>query len=350
MQRSYEEDQYEEDIEKEQELDSNAEELEKEEKNQEEDEIEEAPVHPREPSDEEPEEEQKNEEQKQQLETDNKKAPEKTAPSLREKFAQVQREKYQAIDAANRYLEEIERLKQQNELYSQASMVNHEQLVTERLNKAKQSVIQALEAGDYQAQADAQLEVGMATAELDRLNIWKAQKALEERQAQQAEIYSPQQQAIQESIRNNNVARWASENPWFDSRNEEYDPWLANQVAAYCNEYDNNLRINGYGAYIYSQEYLDKITEFAHYMQNRRRTNGELNMKQPRNSVAPARRGAASGVGQSSGREPELNAVERDLANRMGYSEKEWKKYKKAREQRDREEGRDEFHNGRYGR
>lgn len=258
-------------------------------------------------------------------EEDSKDAKKKSKQSVKEVISSLQREKYQTLDAIAKLQQENERLRQEALNYSQAAAYHYDARAQEKLARAKEEYRQALEANDYDAQTAAMQRVGEATAEIDRLNMAKAQEAL---QAQSYQEQIPREQEFYEVAKQNNVARWASENPWFIEKSEEYDPELSSAVHAFCNEYDANLYRNGFGHYIYSPEYLQEVNKFVSQARSeRRRVNGDLNMRKSRSPIS----GVRGNQSINSGARIVLNPDEREFVENMksiGVDEKSYIKYR----------------------
>jgi hypothetical protein len=238
-------------------------------------------------------------------------APEEEAPREDKKskskhsakgiISSLQREKFQALDALSKREEALFNLQQENERLrqeylnsSQTAAYHYELRAKEKLDRASNEYRQALEENDYDAQVTAIKKVGEATAEIDRLNMAKAQEAY------QQQYYQPQpqvnQQEAYESHKRDALQRWGSENTWIVKKSKDYDPILSEAVENWCNQYDANLYQNGGGQYIYSPEYLRDVDDFvANFRAERKRVNGDLNMKKSRSPVSPVRSGQPMG-------------------------------------------------------
>lgn len=211
--------------------------------------------------------------------------------SIRQRLSEVQREKFQYIKALTELQRENEQLRSSADLSSKAAMLHYEEGVAERLEKSRQLKLQALEAGDLQAQVDADIQMQAATADAINLNNWKAQQALQEKQAQ-APGYN--EEAYYNAMREQEVMKWASDNAsWFHPQSNNYDEWMANQVHAYCNEFDNNLFRNGQEHLMYTPEYFNVVNQHVNALQHSRRGNTsgrrELSMRPSGSAVSPVR-------------------------------------------------------------
>jgi hypothetical protein len=237
---------------------------------------------------------------------------------IKTRLNQVQREKYQALDELARTRDELEKTRAMADLTAQSAMRHYDDNVIQRLEKARQLKASAYESGDIQSQVDADVELSIATNELHNLNTWKVQQSY--RQPIQEPSYAPSPYAGKEPV----IQDWIRDNSWVNPQSNDYDPDLTDQVARYCQEYDNNLINAGYGDAIFSEQYREKINEFvdhfrqSNYHQGRR----ELNMRTSRSPVSPVR-SSGQNYQQSSQTRGALNADEKDMARRLGISEKE---------------------------
>jgi hypothetical protein len=216
-------------------------------------------------------------------------------------ISSLQREKFQALDALSKREEALFNLQQENERLrqeylnsSQTAAYHYELRAKEKLDRASNEFRQALEENDYDGQVTAIKKVGEATAEIDRLNMAKAQEAY------QQQYYQPQQQVNQQEAyevhKRDSLQRWGSENTWIVKKSKDYDPVLSESVENFCNQYDAELYRNGYGQYIYSPEYLRDVDNFvSNFRAERKRVNGDLGMKKSRSPVSPVRSGQPSG-------------------------------------------------------
>lgn len=262
--------------------------------------------------------------------------------SIKDRLSQVQREKFQYLNALTELQKENEQLKTRTELSEQSAMYQYEEGVAERLEHARELKLQALEAGDIQAQVDADLQLNLATADAVGLNNWKAQQSLLE---QQNQVSSQHDEEAYNAVRLNEAANWASQNSWFHPKSEDYDEWTANQVHAYCNEFDNNLYRNGLDALMYTPEYFQVINGHIDALKNNNRSNRrELSMRPYRGAVSAVRNNYG---GQSEyGAQPsyqKLSPSEREVARMLKIDERTYLKHR-MKEQKESPHRR-----GRYG-
>jgi hypothetical protein len=262
---------------------------------------------------------------------------------LKTKLNQVQREKYQAIDEASKLREELERYKAMADLSTQAATRHYEDSVLQKLDRAKQLKAQAYESGDVQAQIDADVELSMATNEIQNLNTWKTQQEISQNQYQDTAYQQSSYNAPQPDV--NEVRRWADQNTWFDPSTEDYDPRLAEEVHLYSTQLENSLYRAGQGHMIYSREYFDVIDNHVNHLRPKlygnSNTRRELSMRPSRSAVSPVTRGYAQSEGE--GRQQfKLDPEQREMARRLGVDERAYAQHyiKDMKEGRNRRGGR----------
>lgn len=249
--------------------------------------------------------------------------------SIKDRLSQAQREKFQTLNALNQLKEENQQLRAAVDLSSQSAVYQYEENVADRLEKARQFKRNALESGDIDAQVDADLQFNLATKAYDDLNNWKVQQNMLQ---QQAMASAQSQESVYNAVRENEVVKWASENAsWFHPKSEDYDEWTANQVHAYCNEFDNNLYRNGYDQFIYSPEYFQVLNEHVNALRHSKANvngRGELNMRPHRSAVSPVR--SYSGQSEYSGQPShhKLSAAEKEMARLLKVDEKTYLKHR----------------------
>lgn len=247
-----------------------------------------------------------------------------------ERINQIQRDKYQALSALEQARLENEQLRQMNaasaqaaELSSQAAMRQYDDNVIKRLERAREMQIAAIESGDAQAQVDANFELASATNQMHEINNWKYKNEYDRRQLQQiqqpvypsAPVYNPNDVLLED---------WVYKNEWYNPSSEKYDSDLAQYISNEANKLDYQLANNGYSNIIKSELYFNEIDKAAQeYVRNRNNQSGQrrdLNMKPVRGGASPVRNRSGS-FGNSQRREI-LDPDERDMARRMGVSDK----------------------------
>jgi hypothetical protein len=238
---------------------------------------------------------------------------------MREKFhVEAELQKTKAI------LAETEKMR---ELSSVAGMRQYEENAATRMERARAMQIAAIESGDAQAQADASVELSSATNELHTLNNWKQQNDYEKRN----QYY--QEPAIEYSPVGDEILHdWVKDNEWFNPNSPRHDKELAECVNHWSLQLDRALINEGNAHKIRSSEYFDYIDDIArqavefrnNHQSGQRR---DLNMKPVRGGASPVR-GYSQGGGSMSQRKEMLNPDERDMARRMGVTDKVYLQYR----------------------
>lgn len=251
---------------------------------------------------------------------------------------QIQRDRYQALAESERLRQENERLRQENKvieeqksLSTQAAMRHYDDNVNTRLERARQMQIAAIESGDAQAQADANIEIASATNAMQELKNWKYKEEYERKfseQRAQDDAYQQQQQAYNAPAYNPNdilLEDWVEKNEWYNPASENHDAELSAALSQYANQLDHQLASTGYGHQIKSPEYFQHIDNAVRQFVSQRNSQNSnqgrsLNMKTPQGGGYSARNGrSAQAQAQRSG---PLTDEQRDMARRMGVTDK----------------------------
>ena len=262
------------------------------------------------------------------------------APKKRDKaqtrINQIQRDRYQALAALEQAKAENERLRQENRLIeeqkslsTQAAMRHYDDNVNTRLERARQMQIAAIESGDAQAQADANIEIASATNAMQELKNWKYKEEYERKfTEQQAQDNAYQQQAYSAPTYNPNdilLEDWVEKNEWYNPASENHDPELSAALSQYANQLDYQLANTGYAHQIKSPEYFQNIDnavrQFVSHRNNQYSNQGRsLNMRTPQGGAYSARNGRSAQA--QSQRSIPLTDEQRDMARRMGVTDK----------------------------
>lgn len=270
-----------------------------------------------------------------EIELEQEEAPVEAKPkkksNIGQRLSEVQREKFQALDQLRRLQEENERLRGVADNSTRTALNHYDDAVNQRLHAAKENKRKALESGDIDAQTNADVELGLATADYQEANRLKAQQQMYEQQQQYN--YNYPQQSQQPSHPTPDVVyhaqEFVNENPWFSPQSEEYDSEMAGTMHALVNEFDNNLRRNGYGNHIMTPEYFAVVSERARELVGyKKQLGGDLNMRQTRSAVSPVRQGGFSSQGQNYPRQAGLSPAEKEIARNLKLDEKTYLQYR----------------------
>ncbi len=258
--------------------------------------------------------------------------PKKQRDKAKTRINQIQREKYQALHEADRLRQEVEQLRQMVDTSSQVAIRQYDDNVNKRLEDARLAKINAYEANDPTAMVDADARFNAAFNEMQALNNWKVQQDFERNQRAAYEQQS--QQSYNPAVANQQyVQEWVQENEWFDPDSDNYDEDLATNMDAYSKALSNELTRLGLQEAVMSPHYFAEINKAAEtYRQQRDNPIGQrrsLNMKPVRGGANPVRRGSSSAnPNYGAPQKIEISADERDMARRMGVSDKDYLKKK----------------------
>jgi hypothetical protein len=138
-------------------------------------------------------------------------------------------------------------------------------------------------------------------------------------------------------INDQEVKQWAKNHAtYLHPSSENYDEDLANSFQAWTNQLDAQLYSAGRGDLILSPEYrqwADGFIRAYHENGGAENTNTQsrrLNMSSSRNTVAPVRSSAPRQQAPAQRNSVVLSAAERELARRIGVSDKEFAQAKMA--------------------
>lgn len=270
-------------------------------------------------------------------------APKRPKISAQTRINQITREKFQALEIAERMRQENEMLQQEmmrlntkTEASTKAAMAQYTSATELRLQQAKQAFKSAYESGDIDAQADAQAKIAEVSSEMQQVKAWEAEdnwNKQQQAQVQQQQYYQQpvQQQQYQQPYEAAPVVTpesqmWLDSNPWLDESNPEHNPELAERVMQYSDQLDNYLYQNGQGNKIGRAEYFQAINAHIREITGtpQRRT---LPMKASRTPVGGVRSNSGYVNGQ---RQPkELPAEHQEMMKHWKVNEQEAKLYRK---------------------
>lgn len=250
---------------------------------------------------------------------------------------QLQREKYRALHELEQAKAQIESLRQQKEAVSEAGVRQYENNVSSRLEKARNAQIAAIESGDAQAQADANIELASATNEFHELNNWKRQYEYERanQSQRQPQSYIPTPEHNAEVLQD-----WMDDNDWFNPNSERYDQELSQHINHCANQLDAHLINEGHGDKIRNSDYFAWIDalkdeyiqqrQYAQRGQNYQPQRRDLNMRVDRGrGASPVRGGQGVYSNQRrSGGDSGLSPAEKEMAALCRVSEESYRKQK----------------------
>jgi hypothetical protein len=233
--------------------------------------------------------------------------------------------------------EEITRQKQIAEKSSEIAMSQYDRTVQLDMDRAKSKLTKALEDGDISVQTEMTAELALLAAKAEQLNVWKSQKQIDEDNRQPTQINRGQQSQVQqvnedyepEEIDNPIMAKWMSDNTWFNQNSDDFDPEMYEEVLGFATAYDKKLARTGQTDKIGTKEYFDDINNYVRsefYSDPQPTHSRTLNMKQSNTPVAPVGNGAQRA--KSSKSTVSLNSEEKAFAVTMGLTEAEFLDFK----------------------
>ena len=227
----------------------------------------------------------------------------------------------------SKQLQELQETNQKlAEMFSKAdaaAMDNYDKKVELQLEKAKKMQLAAIEAGDVEQQAEASMELAKAAAEMQQVQMYKAQQAQRQTpQPIQPQTYPAASPDAQPSpTLNNEAIRWLHNNSWCDESSEEYDESMAEEVKAYDAVLARRYQRMGMVDKIASPQYFQELDSYV-------RTNimGEPAPNKPTqvpfNKVSPVTPKSFTNLSVNN---LKLNDTQKELASRLGVSEEAFK-------------------------
>lgn len=269
-------------------------------------------------------------------------------PDVKKAYVRINRltkERYKAELKSKRLLDENEYLRRKYELSSQLNLRQSDLNANARLEKARAAQVAAIESGDAQAQADANIAISAATLDLQEISREKMRSEYEERTRQN--YPSQYQEEPDTEIAN----EWIQENnDWINPQSKNYDSELTQYIASIDNQLGNELRAKNATHLIGSSEYIETLDNYKSAFINQRsqqsntrqNTNQrrELSMRKAQGGASPIR---ASGQTQyRSNKSMDLTPAERAMVESIshtGVTEETFKKAKLEDLKRRRAEG-----------
>jgi hypothetical protein len=274
--------------------------------------------------------------------------PRKKGKTAKQRINEIQREKFQAYEELQRseqekiYLQqEVDRLKQLNEVSTNTALDSYELAALERLESAKQIKEKAIESGDVKAQIEADIALSNAVNDYKQVQGYKNQEKitreqeyyLNQQQQYERQMYAQQYQNTGPDVINRGEAeRWVQDNDWFKTDSPNYNPQMTQVVNVLCDALDAQLYRTGNQNAIFSKDYFDYIDDqlsqlqrgsSTQYSNNRNMNQGHLSMRQSREPVAPVMRGGSQ-ISNQGPRDVRISSEERDMARRLGIKPEDY--------------------------
>jgi hypothetical protein len=257
----------------------------------------------------------------------------------------ITKERYKAENRAKKAAADADYWRQKYELSSQLNLRQSDLNANARLEKARSALIAATEAGDAQAQADANIAIAAATSDLQEIGKERIRSEYEDRARQQYPAHH------HEELDTEIAQDWVQENnDWINPQSKNFDEDLTRYIAAVDNQLGNELRAKNATHLIGSSEYIETLENYKNAYLNQRsqamhqgqNTNqrGGLNMRQARGGASPVR--GSSQTQYRSNRSSDLTPAERAMVESIshtGVTEETFRKAKMADLKRRRAEG-----------
>lgn len=274
-------------------------------------------------------------------------APPQQKPHLRDKFAEVNRANYRyqqenshLYDENQSLRAEVERLQRLADSSTETALSHYEKASQERLERAKERKQKAYQEGTIEEQTEADIALINAAHERQNLLNMKARsEVLRQEQAPppvQPTYASPQIEAQ----RTQELHRWVAHNPWMNPQDASYNPQMANAVAEYARQYEQNLYDARLESQIGSPAYFNTLNQYVDrlvYAGNRNQHYPkEPNMQRPHTPVGTVRNGAIPLRNAPKGDRPNLTPEQREVARMIGMADKDYEAYVRDDENRQR--------------
>ena len=259
--------------------------------------------------------------------------------SFKTQFNRLQREKFQAIEEARIAKEEVEALRRRIENADAAAMKHFDDNIDLRIRETKKIKALAIENGDIEAQAEADLEFAKLAVEHANTNAWK--------NSQEFQKKNLSQQPQNEYNVAPHVHSWVEKNSWMNPQSEDYDYELADRINEYSEDLNLKLSREGQSAQIMSPAYFREIDRYANKVRSEYEQEPEeigyeprrqLQMKPSKNYVSPVNKGGSSSTRPSS-REIKLDQEQRQFIRTLGIPEKEFIKQIQRQSEDDKRRG-----------
>lgn len=240
------------------------------------------------------------------------------------------KERYKAENKAKKANADADYWRQKYELSSQLNLRQSDLNASARLEKARSAQIAAIESGDAQAQADANIAIAAATSDLQEINKEKMRSEYDDR------VRQNYPNNAQEEPDTEIAHDWIQENnDWINPQSKNYDEELTRYIAAVDHQLGNELRAKNATHLIGTSEYIETLDNYKSSFLNQRNqpTNTDqrrsLSMKQARGGASPVR---GSGQGQyRNNRSMDLTPAERSMVESISHTGVTEEIFKKAK-------------------
>jgi len=293
------------------------------------------------------EEEKKEEEQELETEEESEEQEEETQEDLAEekkssekkepKYWKERKRKFKVLMERNEALKENDKLKEMLQVALDSGAYHFNKNMHIELENAKNIKKQAMEAGDFNAMQEADINIHKTLNTINEFEKWNNQKRENETvpfndEAYESNYYDPQ---TEKEI----IQDWFDDHPYLNPRSNNYNANLATQVAKYTVQLDSNLTATNQRNKILSPEYLDAVENYIEQIkQNSQRITKNVESVHHVGGVRNSYSTSSIGSRKTPRSSVDLTDMEREFASSLNMSEKEFRKLKLIEQQNQQRE------------
>ena len=215
----------------------------------------------------------------------------------------------------------MEELKSQRDKALEVGNYHYGQNAYSDLEKAKMLKKKAIEEGDVEALTDADIAINRATNAIDEIERWNTQN-----QSQPTEKAYNTYQSNASAVQQEMAQDWLESHDEINPQSSNYNPQLAQKVGAFINQLDRNIADSGQSQYYFSEPYFEAIDNHL----DKLKTASTKSVPPSVNNVAGVKKSYQSqpGTQKKNTVQVKLTADEKNWAEQLGISEKDYLKYK----------------------
>lgn len=246
------------------------------------------------------------------------------------KFRKLYNDRYRARIEKEQALRRVAELEAMLEESLSSGTYHYGKSVYSELDKAKETYKKAFDEGDVEGCINAQIALTKATTAVTELEKWanqnEAQRNYSPRQNTQ-NVNSYEQNYNSPEVQQELVSDWLDTHPYLKINSRSFDPTLYGNVTSFINRLENNLQKNNAVDVIGSEEYFDTIDDYIKSIKAPKRDSAR-NREYLANASGVRKTSSSGNMKSSTDNQVTLNADEKELAQRLGYSNQEYLKFK----------------------
>tara|TARA_R110002012_G_scaffold18964_2_gene69044 strand:+ start:54 stop:944 length:891 start_codon:yes stop_codon:yes gene_type:complete len=237
---------------------------------------------------------------------------------LTEKYRQEERDREEAVRLSKQLLEENKSLKTRMQNLDTGFLNERDSSLKARTEAAKRALKEAYEAGNVDAQVEAQQAMSNLAVEQQQVNSAKVQAQRQKQQAQQAQqAPTPRRQQAQQAPKpDEKAAKWAEKNAWFGE-----DRIMTGAAFALHTELTEEQGFDATSDEYYSEVDRRMREGFPHKFQTPKKTGGA--------QVAAAAASASRSTAKTGRRSVKLTPSAVSIAKKLGVPLEVYAKYVK---------------------